>query len=153
MKKFKLSLLIFLILSVFVGCEEKKAGDIKYDFNNQTPFENAILKMPPNEQVLFIKNFELVAYVSGGEHKIQGMTINQIKIASNKIKEMARKDNIKFLTAKIKEMKSKNKDKAYIHKEQIFLSNPRRGMIYNKSYTIQELENTLKVLIDRGEIK
>jgi len=153
MKQFKLSLFVLVVLSIFIGCEEKKIGDVEFDFSNQSAFEKAISKMPQNEQVLFIKNFELVVYMNGGEKNIQGITINQVKTESNKIKEIARKNNIKFLTSKIKEMKAKNRDKAYIHKEHIFLSNPRRGHIYKKSYSIQELENTLKVLIDRGEIK
>jgi len=153
MKRLSLGLILTLILISLSGCGDKDINTIKYDFNNQSEFEDAILKIPVNEQALFIKNFELVAYVHGGEKKLQGFTILDIKKESIRVKKYARKENIKYLTSKIAKMKNLNQKRASIHQDHLMMSDPKRGLVYKRSYSVKELEEVLTALINRGEIK
>lgn len=103
--------------------------------------------LPLNQQADFLKDFELVAEVYGGEYKLLGFKIEDIKSESIKINKWINKQNIIFLEAFIKKLSDSNKNSTYLHMTNIgLMQEPQMGYNYKTKYSLQDLKNLLKEL-------
>jgi len=133
-------ILLILISFLLISCDEKFNGS-----------EESLVKMmedlSPKEQILFIKKFELVSTVYGGESKLQGWTVEDINKESLKVIKFIKKKNKDFLENYIIYMKKNGMTSSYLHRsKEGFMSKPKTGFLYKKEYSLQELEKALSNL-------
>jgi len=128
---------IILISSLFIGCEKKFDGSLK-------SLEQMMDNLSMEEKTRFIQEFELVSDTYGGEYKLKGWTIEEIRSEASKIITFTKKKNIEFLENFIIEMKKDNKTSTYLHiTKNGFISKPKVGYVYKKEYSIKQLEQSL----------
>lgn len=102
--------------------------------------------IPLNEQVKFIKDFEIVlgAY-QGKEHKLVGFKVEDIKEEANNIKKWISKQNITFLESLIDKLSNSNENSTFLHiSKSGRIYEPRAGYIYEKTYSINDLNKLLQ---------
>lgn len=140
----KLSFFGILILFILAGC-----GDKKFD-GTQNSVEFMMNDMTHEEQVKFIKDFELVSYVLNGEKKLIGYNVEDIKNEAINIKKFANNKNIKFLEEKIIQMQSNREESTYLHINYGVISSPKHGYIYSEEYSTDDLKD---ILVLKGDLE
>jgi hypothetical protein len=129
-------ILITIILILFLGCGDKKFNGTYESVVNMSK------NLSPLEQKQFLKDFKLISYVLG-EKKLIGYTIKDMQKEAIKIREYAGNKNKLFLKSVIKRMKLNNIKQINLHLDHGLFSDIKRGYIYKKYYTIDELESII----------
>lgn len=146
MKKVSLFIKSLCITSVLLisGCESGGNG-ATFDINDESSFDKLAKNLNREDTVALIKNMELIAHAHQGEHKLHGMTLDQITQEASNIKEWLKKQNQEFLKAYIAKLQATDQTETYLHiTENGRLYEPKSGYIYEKSYSIDELNEILK---------
>ena len=133
----KLPLFIFLI-SVLTGCFDKT-----FDFKNPQSLENMMSGMSLEEQRVFLDDIQLAADALGGDHNLNGYTVEEIKAEAENARVFLNKKNIEFLKEITSEMESTGKESIRLHMSSHGLfSMPKEGYIA-KTYSINKLKEKL----------
>lgn len=146
MNRFVSSAFVLVLLIGLNGC-----GESKFDVNNPRTLDKMMAGMSLEEQVMFIKDAELVAKAlsggaPGGEYKLNGYTVEQIREEAKNVRDFLNKKNIAFLKEIISEMESTGRTTIALHvSDNGVFSSPEEGYI-PKEYSIDYLKKMLSKL-------
>ncbi|QTR54444.1 hypothetical protein [Thiothrix unzii] len=133
----KLSLFVFLIC-VLTGCFDKT-----FDFRNHQSLENMMSGMSLEEQRVFLDDIQLAADALGGDHNLNGYTVEEVKAEAENARAFLNKKNVELLKEIISEMESIGKESIRLHMSSHGLfSMPKEGYIA-KTYSINKLKEKL----------
>lgn len=137
--------LIFMACTLFLsGCEEK-AGYATFDVNDPSSFDEMAQNLTRDEIGNLVKNMELISHAYQSEKKLHGMSLEQITQEASNIKEWLKKQNQEFLESYITKLQNAHKTEAYLHiTKHSRLYEPKEGYVYDRSYSIDELQEIVK---------
>ena len=129
--------------SIFLsGC-----GDPSFDPNDPNTLIEMMDGMSLQEQTSFIADAQLVSNALGGEYRLDGMTVEDIKAEAKHAREFLQEKNIKFLTSYIDEMEKNGIKSTRLHiNSNGVISRIKPGFVYNKEYSIANLKERLAAL-------
>lgn len=122
---------------ILTGCDF--FGSNKFD-GSEKSLNNMVGNLRSDEMADFIKDFELVVYVLGGQQKVIGYDKDKIRQEAFNIKEFAKNKNLEFLKLKLVDMQQKNQEKTYLHFNHGIISEPKKGFIYEDTYSVNDIE-------------
>lgn len=140
----KIFIYICILLFLWIGYNLVYSNMKTFD-GSEKSLSKMMFTLPINEQADFFKDFELVYEALGGENKLIGFTVEDIRAEASNIKKWLNEQNILFLEGYIKKLSNSKQSNTYLH-----ISNagrmyePQVGYVYKEIYSIDELKIILE---------